>query len=164
MMIPLYKLMEEYQILYRLVSESDEPEAFETALSQIEGEIEVKAENIGLLIKSLEAEAKGIDAEIKRLSDRKRVRENHATRLKDYLQQNIPVERRFEFPLVTIAYAKNPPSVVILDESVIESQFIRIIPEQHEVNKVAVKDYWKETGVVPAGVHIETDNVRLVVK
>jgi len=163
-MTALYQLSEEYQTLQTLLAEEDDPEAFDAALAQLQGEIAVKAENIGLLIKTLEAEAKGIEVEVKRLSQRQQVRQNRAERLRQYLAQNIPEDKSFEFPFVTIKWAKNPASVEVVDESAVEAQFLRIIPETSQPNKVAIKAHWKETGEVPAGVVIVDDVKRLVVK
>ena len=65
--------------------ERDEQAIMDT-LEAIEGAIEDKADGYAMIIKSLDADAKGIDAEIKRLQSRKQVLANRSSRLKDNLE------------------------------------------------------------------------------
>ena len=120
--------------------------------------------NIGLLIKSLDADVYALEVEIGRLTERKRIRANRRARLYQYLQENLPEDTKWDFTRVSIRFQLNPPSVAVTDEGEVESRFLRIIPQSYEVDKKAIKDYWKETGKVPPGVTIVDDVKRLVVK
>ena len=166
-MTHLYQLVEEYLVLQTAIDNEElSEEDFTIALTQLEGQIAQKAENHGLLVKSTEVVCKAIDEEIKRLSDRKRVRDNRIARLKEYLMFSMIAagEERLEFALVTVSIQKNPPSVEIVNQDEVDAAFIRVIPEQYEVNKKAILDYWKEKAVEIAGVRITDDKKRLVIK
>jgi hypothetical protein len=63
----------------------DIEQAWFDTLEGIEGEFECKAESVAQYIKELNAEAEAIKAEEKKLSARRKAKENAAIRMKDYL-------------------------------------------------------------------------------
>jgi len=149
-----------------LVEDTDQ-EAVQEALRQVEGDRLTKVENIGHLILGWEnGSLPGLKAEIDRLNKKKKTLENRVMWLKDYVRFNMVEAKEDElvFPLVTVKIAKNPASVEIIDEKIIEDAFTRIVPEVIEVDKKAILDHWRKTEEIPNGVDIITDNTRLVVK
>ena len=62
-----------------------------------------KLENIGLYIKNLDAEAAAIREEEKALAARRKVRENKAERLRDYLSYSLGGQA-FETPRVSVSF------------------------------------------------------------
>lgn len=167
-MTTLFSLTEQYGILQKAIEDNDlPPEDFDIALGLLEGAILIKVENIGIMIKQNEAIIRAVEIEMERIAERKRVREARIDRLRQYLEDNFKTANmgeRLEFPLVTVAMQKNPPSVKIINEAEIPASFVRIIPEQKEVNKRAILDSWKKTGENPPGTEIISDKKRLVVK
>ena len=82
----LYELTENYLNLQELLENPEVPQDLITsALEQVGEELEVKAENIAKLIKTLEVDIAGFKEEEKRLSDRRKSLENRVKNLKEYL-------------------------------------------------------------------------------
>ncbi|MDO9957330.1 siphovirus Gp157 family protein [Glaesserella parasuis] len=80
----LYELSEGYQNLLDLLDQEEyqDNEDIINAIEKIQEEFGKKADSVVRLIKTAEAEANAIDPELKRLTARKRARENLAKRLK----------------------------------------------------------------------------------
>ena len=164
-MATLYELTGDYLILLDMM---DDPEVDEQTIldtmESIEGELEIKAENYGRVIKNLEAEAAGLKGEVDRLTNRKRTIENNIARMKYALQQSMTItgKTKFKTELFSFGIQKNPAAVVI------DEQYIENIPEEyltyHEptVNKAAIKDALK-AGVNMDGIaHLEqTESLRI---
>jgi uncharacterized protein YlxW (UPF0749 family) len=108
------------------LAESMEEEVFQDTLSSLEDAIEDKAENMAKLIRCLEADAKAIKDEEQRLADRRRTIENRISSVKEYLQNQMEVAGldKVKRPTVTVSIQNNPPSVSILDESLIPSTYM----------------------------------------
>ena len=72
----LYELTESYLNLQELLENPEVPqELITSALEQVGEELEIKAENIAKLIKTLEVDITGFKEEEKRLSDRRKTLE-----------------------------------------------------------------------------------------
>ena len=86
-MTTLYELTAEYRDLIELLDEEGEgaDESIEQALSQIEGDIKVKSENIAKVWHELNAKAEARRKEANRLRDRAAVAERAAQRIRKYL-------------------------------------------------------------------------------
>lgn len=134
----LYELTAAYQDVWRLVDDDDaDLDALEDTLQAIEAAINVKARNIAIIIRQLSAQAAALDAEIKRLQARKQTAENRAKWLKNYLQTQMELagNDKVKTDLYTIAIQKNPPAVVIRDDTAIPAEYRIVIPEQHVPDK-----------------------------
>lgn len=82
----LYSLINDYQEFLEAVEAGEIPEeAITDTLEAIEGEIEVKIDNIASAIKNLTAEASMIRTEEKALAERRKRKENLTERLRGYL-------------------------------------------------------------------------------
>jgi len=137
MTLALYELQKGYQNLLGMVDEESPDSDIINALTVIEGAIEVKAGNIAHIIKTLESEASFIKEEEKRLSARRKTRENTIANMKQYLQDTMTSlgMDKIKTPTRTISIQLNPPAVQIVDEDVIPGKFLTLIPEHYEVNK-----------------------------
>ena len=83
----LYELTQNYRNLENLgEQEGLTVEMIQEALGQVEGDINTKIENTCKVIKEVEADALGIDEEIKRLTVLKKQKENTAKKLKEYVE------------------------------------------------------------------------------
>lgn len=145
MSIQLYALGEMYQNVVNLIDEELPDQDILNALMTIEGQIEVKAVNIANLIKSIEAEAEIIKAEEKRLSQRRKSRENVVINVKQYLQETMATLgiEMIKTPTRNISIQNNPPAVQIIDEDEIPGKFLTLIPEHYEVNKKLISEALK---------------------
>lgn len=114
----LYEISEAYNDFLAAYENGDiEESAFADTLESIEGAFEDKAESIACLIKSLDAEVEAIKAEAAKLTDRARVKNNEAERLKAYLAQHMLATNtlKLESPRAKLTFRKSE-SVEILDE------------------------------------------------
>lgn len=150
MSIKLYDLTQAYQNILELIDDEQDSD-LAIALQAVEGEIEAKAVNIANLIKYLEAEANMIEAEERRLAQRRKSRENAVTQIKSYLQNNLEAVGMDKIitPTRTIYIQKNPPSVEILDIEKVPQKFLTYIPAKYEARKKDIMSAWKEGEEIP---------------
>lgn len=84
-MATLYELTNEYQeLLEALENTSEDPRVIEDTIAStgINDQLESKFDGYGKIISQLKADAEGVDAEIKRLTEKKRAYKNNSQRLK----------------------------------------------------------------------------------
>ena len=145
MTLALYELSQGYQNILSLVDEENPDSDILNALTVIEGAIDVKAGNIAHIIKTLESEATNIKEEEKRLSLRRKSRENTVANMKQYLQETMTTLgiEKIKTPTRSISIQTNPPAVQIIDENVIPGKFLTLIPEHYEVNKKLISEALK---------------------
>ena len=82
----LYEIANDYLALMQAIENDEIPEeAIADTLEAIVAEIEDKADNIACLLKNIDADIVAIKAEEARLAERRKVKENSAERIKQYL-------------------------------------------------------------------------------
>ena len=87
----------------------------------------------------LKAEADKIDAEIKRLTARKKALENNADVIKDriYNAMKSTKKEKFKTTLFSFSIKKNPHKLVIDDETKIPKKYL--IPQPAKIDNAAIK-------------------------
>ncbi len=123
----LYELTGKYLQLLELAQDPDVPDdAFLDTVEGLEGEIQLKAENVVKFIMSLEGSIEAVTKEIQRLTARKRVLQNRDDGIREYLRRNMDVAgiSRIECSLFLISLAAGRPMVVIEDESAIPEEYL----------------------------------------
>lgn len=143
----LYQLTNDYnQLLTLLDSEEYDEQAIIDTLESVDVAIEDKAQNIAGLIQSLNTDA--IDAEIKRLQDRKKAIENKKAWLKKYLQTQMEVlgKDKIKGELFTLAIQNNPPAVNIIDSNLIPAKY-QIV--KYDTDRAAIKKDLQSGAKVP---------------
>lgn len=107
----------------------------------------------------------GIDAEIKRLQEFKKATQNKVERYKNYVKSNMELLGidKIETALGKISIAKSPISVEVVDVDKIPNQY-KIIVSDVKIDKQKIKDDFKNTGEIVAGVNIITTNTNLRIK
>ena len=143
-MSTLYELTSDYMNLLEMMSDTEiDPTILSDTMESIEGEIEIKAENYAKVIKSLEGDIEKIKAEKNRLSDRQKSIENNIENMKSNLQKAMVLtgKTKFSTSLFNFNIAKNPPSVIIDDESKIPQEYL--IPQPAKIDKTAIKNLLK---------------------
>ena len=127
------------------LSDVDSIESFAETLDGITNDIAEKAENIGVLVKELRADALAIREEEKALAERRRVVDAKADRMTEYLMGQL---RAVGLDKVTgtrasVAITKNPPRVVIADLDALEAMPDVWKPykrDESNVDKTALKN------------------------
>ena len=134
----LYELTEMYQNIWELVGDEEvDLDALEIALGQVEDTLEVKAESMAVLVKSIDGDVSALKEEESRLAKRRKALENKQTNIKLYLENQLKVMGidKVKTPLFTVALQNNPPSVNILDEDLIPEQYKKTVTTTSIVKK-----------------------------
>jgi hypothetical protein len=156
-MTALYLLADEFRAAADKLADLDlPPEAVADTLESLSGELEVKAQNVAFMVRSLEASATACKEWAKAASERAKSIESRAESLRDYLSrcmQSCGIER-IEGPGVTLSFRKS--SAVIVDEpGLIPALFVRQPPAPPPApDKAAIADALKAGQEVP-GAHLE---------
>lgn len=155
----LYELSQNYQMVLDMIEDGNE-EYLDT-LESLGEALEEKAENTAKLIKSLDAQTEVIKAEEKRLADRRRALENKAKRMKDYLQENLEAAgiKKVKGQLLTVAIQKNPPSLNVVDESLIDQSYF--VEQKPVLDKKALLQAIKDGAEVEGAELKQTEGVRI---
>ena len=141
----LYEITEEYLQLLELAEDPDtDPEVFADTLEGLQGALEFKADGYGKVIRELEAFTAALDAEIARLTARKRGADNSITRMKESLKSAFLATgtTKVKTELFTFSIQKNPPKVVIDDLDLIPAYFF--IPQPSKIDTAAIRDLLKK--------------------
>ena len=168
----LYELADRYRFLESEVREleltpgDDGNQIIFAALNAIKDKLDNKVENIGKFILSLKASVAGIEAEEHRLSDRKTAINQRIDWLKNYLLNEMTVAKidKVKRDIFTVSLRTNPPSVHVLDETIIPKEYQHIIPESWQPDKKDITDHFKATGEIIPGVEIIKDKKSVVIR
>ena len=137
----LYELTGGILKLYELLEgEEIDEEVFSDTMESLELELEDKADGYAKIIANLNNDVSGIDAEIKRLTDRKNATKNHIAYLKKNLEQSMTVtgKRKFKTSLFSFNIQKNPPKLVVDDVMAIPDEFL--IEVEPKIDTAAIKE------------------------
>lgn len=152
--LSLYELSEEQLALDELsaMEDGEWTSELEQLAVQLLDQLIAKADAFGGYVRELEAREDVIDAEIKRLQDRKKRVANRITWMKSYATSALQrMDRpRLEGTRFTLAIQKNPPSLMlsVLPDQLPE-QYVRIIPAQREADKKALLEAVKQGASIP---------------
>ena len=101
----LYELGQEWERIYEMLLDPDIPEeaVFDT-IESIEGVMDIKADSYAKIIKNMDGDIAAIDAEIKRLQERKKVATNGQKRMKDALENMMRSTGRLKFKTALFSF------------------------------------------------------------
>ncbi len=141
----LYELTEQYRELANLDMDAD---TLADTLEGIEGEIQIKAENLMSVISNMKSDTDSIDAEIKRLQTRKKTIANRQDWLREYLRSNMEASGidKITCPLFTITLRKPTQAVSVDDIDALPDEYIKTV---RSADKVAIKRALKSDVDVP---------------
>lgn len=127
---------------------------FEDTLESIEDEIENKIDGYGKIISQLDGEIEIIKKEIQRLNNKKKVIENRIDSLKNNLSNcmNALGKNKIKTTLYTAGFRKTPAKVYIIDEDLIDDEYLKI---KKEISKEAIKEALKN-GINVNGAELKT--------
>ena len=152
----LYDIAEIYENLENI----DDEVAVAAAIDAVDAALEEKLESTAKVIRNLEAEADGLEAEEKRLKARKTAVRNRIADIKGYVQENLEAmgKDKVTSGIFKWSIQANAPSVNILDESLIPDDYWKIErkPMKTEIKKAI------EAGELTEGVElVRTKSLRL---
>ena len=117
----LYEITDEYRQLLEMAEDPDmDPEVLRDTMEAIDADLEDKADGYAKVIRAMEADEAGLDAEIKRLQARKSAVASGKARIKGTLEQSMREtgKTKFKTPLFSFSIQKNPASVVLAEGKV----------------------------------------------
>ena len=165
-MTALYEISKQYQELAALAESGDEDLAIAVrdTMEGIEGEFQEKGKALAMVTLNMDGDLDAIQAQIDRLSERKRILQNRKDSLKEYLRTNMEAAgiSKITHPLFTITLGKGKPIVVIDEESQIPDEYMNTkvtsTPAKAEIAKAI-----KEGKEVP-GAHSEIGKSSISIK
>jgi hypothetical protein len=154
----LYVLASEYEAVANKLMESDLDEVtIKDTLESISGDLEVKATNVAMFVRNLEASAEQIKQAEKAMADRRKAIEGKAESIREYLKANMQRVgiTKIESPHFSLTLKKNPHKLVIDDAGRIPSNLYvyPVAPDPYPDNE-AIKAKLK-AGEVVEGAHLE---------
>lgn len=153
----LYELTEIYLNLKDMdIEEGD----LNSALENIDDEIETKADNIAKVLRDFDGDIEALKSEEERLAKKRKAIENRQKQLKDYLQNAMLVldKRKFKTDLFSFNIQRNAPSLKILDESKIPEDYYKI---ERKLNKNDLKEAVKNGLFEDAAELVQTESLRI---
>lgn len=127
-MSSLYELTGQFKELSVLIDGADEDMAIAVrdTMGAIEAEFNDKALAVSRVILNMDGDIEAVDAEIRRLEERKRIMSNRKGQIIDYLRENMEAAEitKISCPLFTITLAKGRESVVIDDEKSLDDDLV----------------------------------------
>lgn len=162
MAMTLHELTGKYMELMEMAEEMElDPQTLADTFEGLEGEIHEKANGFAIIIRSLMAQATAFEAEIAWMNEKKRLAINNADKLKKELENSMKITKntKFKTDLFSFNIQKNPPSLVIDDDSKVPEEFIKI---KKEIDKTALKKFVKENENGLDFAHLEqTESLRI---
>lgn len=136
----IYQIQNEYLLLINQIIENggEVTPQQELNLQITRDQLQDKGTNYAFVIKKLEAECDIIDAEIKRLSELKKVRQNACERLKSNISHAMQIFEvdKIESPLIKLSFRKSQ-SVNVADVNSLPNEYKTIkITEQADKMKI----------------------------
>lgn len=122
-MATIYELQGDYAKVQQMIM--DGVEGLEDTLESIEGALADKLESYAMVIRNVESDVEGLKAEEKRLAERRKTMENGIKRMKLSMHDAMSStgEKKIKGEKFTFTIQKNPPSLKVVDESLIPEIF-----------------------------------------
>ena len=158
-----------YEITSGFPALMENEEISEEDKRKIEDELEIllqqKSQNIIGYTKNIELTINAMKEEEKRIADNRKALENKIARFKDYVKECMEKNgiTKIDTGLGTLSVAKSPASVEIINEDEVPKEFKQEVVTI-KIDKTKIKNNFKETGEIPAGVNIVTTNTNLRIK
>lgn len=165
-MTTLYTIAEQFKELAALADNADEDleVALRDTMEGVEGEFQEKGKAIAMITLNIDGDLEAIQSQIDRLTERKRIINNHKESLKEYLRQNMEAAgiTKITHPLFTITCGKGKPIVVIDDAKALPDDFVNV-QVTSAPDKAAIAKALKNGQEVP-GAHSEIGKSSISIK
>lgn len=145
--LALYTIADQYLADLQKLQEMDlDEQTLTDTLEAMSGDLELKATNVAMFVRNLEAGAEAIKAAEKAMADRRKALEGKAERIREYLLSNMLRTgiTKIECPYFALSVRKNPPAVEVLDQAMIPDEYFDIPePPAPTLNKNRLKEALK---------------------
>ena len=159
----LYELNEIYNNIWDLVSDDEiDVDTLEKALTDVEDNINSKADNIAKLIKGIDIDVVGLKAEEKRIADRRKALENKQSNIKLYLENQLKMMEidKLKTTLFSFNIQNNPPSVKFINEDLIPQEYKTVVTTT-SISKKDILAAIKEGIEVEGAEMVQTRSIRI---
>lgn len=139
--LTLYQLADEYRALMELAaSEEADEESFAAALADLQGEMTTRAVSLAQVARNLEAFEEQIEAAMETMAQRANRAKNRADSIRAFIKMTMESAgiSKMDSPFFTLAIRKNPPKLMIEENALIPHEYLRVIPEKLEPNKIEI--------------------------
>lgn len=164
--LKLYQITDDFQELMDRATDGEITEEEYNKLGEkLAMQLQEKSTNIIGYYETQNNLVEGIDSQIKRLQNLKKVTKNRIDRYKEYVKgcmEKLGLVK-IETELGTISVAKSPISVEVVDENKIPKKFKEEV-KTIKIDKTKIKNSYKETGELPEGTIIHDNNTYLKIK
>lgn len=154
----LYEIKGDMLAVQKMCEEGDADwDVIRDTLEGLEYEFHLKADGYARIMKNLQAQADAYDAEIKRMTDRKKSLENNIDRLKRTLETAMieTGDEKFKTELFSFGIQNNPAKLVVDDPTMIPKEYL--VPQPPKPDNTKIKEMLKNTeGSRTAWAHLET--------
>ena len=135
----------------------------EAELDRLLPAITDRAANLGRWLRNIDGNIEAVESEIARLKKRKEVNDHLKDRLKAYLKDSMEKAGmdKIDTGIMVLAIQKNPPSVELIDETIIPASYKDIIPEQYVISKKRILEALKAGEEVKGAVLHQGTHLRL---
>lgn len=158
-----------YDIRCKFVELMNNEELTEEQVQELSTELSIelknKSSNIIAYIVDSESLLERIKAEEKRLTDMRKKGEAKLEKFKEYVKNNMEVLelQKIQTELGTLSIGKNPISVEITQEDEVPTEFKQEVVTT-KIDKKAIAQHFKDTGEIPNGCVIHTNDTSLRIK
>lgn len=160
-MATLYEITDKYKFIQSLIEDGADEEVFAEALANNDADLADKLEGYAMVIKNIESDVEGYKTEEKRLATRRKSMENKIKRMKESMQQAMIAanERKIQGERFTFTVQKNPPSLNLVDDSLIPKEFL--IELDPVIDGKAIMERLKNDEVVPGAEIKQGESIRI---
>lgn len=163
----LYTLAADYREASEQLADLElDEQAVADTLEGLQGTLEVKATNVAMFCRNVEALAAQIKEAEAAMAARRKQLERRAERIRGYLKTCLEIAdvREVSCPYFTIRVRANPPSVVVEDLAKLPPDYLVVPPTPPPVaDKRAIADDLKAGKPVP-GAYLDTTKTRLEIR
>lgn len=158
----IYQIKEQYMKLQALAESGEfDQEAIQEAIEMIDDTAEGKAESYGLVMKNLESNVLGLEAEIERLSNLKKSVQSNIDFMKSNLSELLIAAKKEKFKTEHFSFSfRKSESVNVIDVKKIPEKYIDKVTVKTPVKK-AIKKAIKEGEKVPGAEIVSKKNLQI---
>jgi hypothetical protein len=159
----LYEITGQLKALEELdIGSAEDAEAMNELFMELNGTLEDKLLNIGKLLKNYQADVDTLEAEERRLKDRREAVNRAIQKVKDYVKYQMEAmdTAKVTTDLFTFTVAKNPGSLKIHDETLLPAKYRKEVVSV-QIDNAGIKEALKSGESVPGAEIVQGTSLRI---